>query len=214
MARRRRRRRHRAALTPRRRHRRRHRRNPGALARARVNPPRRRHRRRHRRNPFYGNARRRHRRFRRNPMSLGSARGIVGSIVQGLKDGAAVVGGQVATRKVRGAITGMLPQATAANVSKGIGYVALSLVSSVVVSMVAKRVLPSQARMIVAGAFSETINCALAQTPIAPYLSAYPRRRVAMNAWPTPKGITGGARAAGVAAWPTMRVAGGVTHQG
>ena len=204
---RRRRRRHRAAINPRRRHRRRHRRNPGALARARSNPPRRR-RRRLRRNYFYGNPRRRHRRrYRRNPI-LPSTRGIVGNIVQGLKDGVAVVGGQVATRKVKGAITGMLPASTAATVAKGPGAIALSIASAVVVSLIAKKALPSQARMITAGAFSETINCALAQTPIAPYLSAFPRRRVAatpLRAWPGNRVI---AQRAGVAAWPGMRVVG------
>lgn len=210
MARRRRRRHRRAAPTLRRR-RRRIRRNPGALARARVNPRRRRRRTyvRHRRYAVASHRRRRRRAgYRRNPALLGSARGIVGNIVQGLKDGFAVVGGQVGTRKVRGAITGMLPAATAAKVTSGAGYVALSLASSVVVSLIAKRALPGSARMITAGAFSETINCALAQTPIAPYLSAFPRRRVAtptLRAYPGMRQIP---QRAGVSAWPGMRSVG------
>lgn len=214
MARRRRRRHRRAAIaTPRRRHRRRHRRNPGGMGPARMHTnPRRRRRsvRRARRNYFYGNRRRHRRRYRRNPAFIGSARGLVGNIVQGLKDGAAVVGGQVATRKIRGAITGMLPATTAAQVSKGMGYVALSLASTIVTALIARKALPGQARMIVAGAYSETINCALAQTPIAPYLSAFPRRRVAgtVRGWPGNRVIP---QRAGVAAWPMMRSVGSPT---
>lgn len=194
--------------------RRRRRRNPGALARARsvrTNPTRRRHSRRRRHT--LGNPRR-HRRVKRNP-SLGSARGIVGGIVQGLKDGGAVVLGQVGARKVRGAVTGMLPANVQAQVSGGVGAIALSLASAVVVSLVARKALPGQARLISAGAFSETINAALAKTPIAPFLSAYPPRRIALApagrgrpgvaAWPGQPAIP---VRAGVAAYPMMRSVG------
>lgn len=174
MARRRRRRRHAALRTTRRRRRhhvRRRRHNPGALATARRTNVR-----RHRRRRF--SARRHHVRRRRNPGLAGiTSRGIVGNIVQGLKDGAAVVGGQVVARKVSGAVTGMLPATMQPKVQSGAGKVALSIASAVVTSLIARRVLPAQARLITAGAFSETINCALAMTPIAPFLSAYPMRR-------------------------------------
>lgn len=180
VAKRRRRRRAVSKATPRRRRRRR---NPGALARARANPPRRRRRRRR-----AASARRTVRRYKRNPGM--STRGIVGNIVQGLKDGGAVVLGEVGARKVRGAITGMLPANVQAQVASGMGKLALSIASSLAVSMVVRRVLPGQARMVTAGAFAESINCALATTPLAPYLAAYPPRRIVaapagrMSAWP------------------------------
>lgn len=198
-----RRRRRRAAVksnAPRRR-RRRVRKNPGALARARVNP--RRRRRRVRRNPALSR-----RRARRNP-GVASARGLVGGIVQGLKDGGAVVLGQVGARKVRGAVTGMLPANIQTQVASGFGQVALSVASAIVVSLVARKALPAQSRMISAGAFSETINAALAKTPIAPFLSAYPVRRVAaparrgVSAWTQPAALR-----AGMSAYPTMRSVG------
>jgi hypothetical protein len=147
---------------------------------------------------------------KRNP-SIASARGLVGGIVQGLKDGGAVVLGQVGARKVRGAVTGMLPANVQAQVSSGIGQIALSVASAVVVSLVARKALPGQSRMISAGAFSETINAALAKTPIAPFLSAFPSRRVlpaarrGVGAW---AGAQLPRQTAGVSAWPTMRTVG------
>jgi hypothetical protein len=152
---------------------------------------------------------RRHRRkFARNPGVSSSTRGIVGSIVQGLKDGAVVVAGQVAARKIRGAITGMLPSTSQTAVKSGAGYVALSIGSAVAVSIAAKKFLPAQARMAAAGAFSEAINAALAQTPVAPYLGAFgPRRIVAtrragVGAWAQPVAVAAGR--AGVGAWPRV----------
>jgi hypothetical protein len=106
-----------------------------------------------------------------------------------------------------------------AKVTGGVGAIGLSLVSAVITSLIAKRVLPAQARLISAGAFSETINCGLAQTPVAPFLAGVPRRfatpvtvasrggvlpqrRSGQSAWPI-----GGARS-GVSAWPMARSAG------
>lgn len=191
--------------------RRRRRRNPGGLAPARrvsANPKRRRTRRRRR--ALASNPRRR--RVKRNP-GISSARGLVGGIVQGLKDGGAVVLGQVGARKVRGAVTGMLPANLQATVASGIGQIALSIASAVVVSLVARKALPGQSRMISAGAFSETINAALAKTPIAPFLSAFPARRMPVA---LPAGRGRGVAAwpgaalprAGVSAWPGMRSVG------
>lgn len=153
---------------------------------------------------------RRRRTFRRNP-GLGSARGVVDNIVQGLKDGATVVGGQVIARKIRGAITGMLPASAQTAVKSGAGYVALTIGSAIAVSLAARKFLPAQARMAAAGAFSEAINAALAQTPIAPYLGAFGPRRIVpvagrrpgVSAWPQPRAV-----AAGVSAWPQPRVVG------
>lgn len=150
-------------------------------------------------------------RYRRNP-GLPSTRGIVGGIIQGLKDGAAVVGGQVAARKARGAITGMLPAAAKAKVATGAGYVALSIASAIGVSLAARKFLPGQARMIAGGAWSEAINAALAQTPVAPYLGAFaPVRRLVpargrvnnVSAWPgSGAAQLAAAGRSGVAAWP------------
>lgn len=187
-------------------------------------PKRRRHR-RYKANPavttFRKNPKRR-RRFRRNPGLLpGGTKGIVGNIVQGLKDGVAIVGGQVAARKIRGAVTGMLPAATQLEVASGMGYVALSLVSAIAVSIAAKKFIPGQARMIAGGAFSEAINAGIAQTPVAPYLGAFaPVRRIVppitrraggrpgVNAWPGGGNPALSAARNGLAAWPMMRAVG------
>jgi hypothetical protein len=178
------------------------------LGAARHNPAR---RRRVRRRRVHSTTRRR---YRRNPSILGSSRGIVGGIVQGLKDGGAVVLGQVAARKIKGAVTGMLPATAQAQVSSGIGAIGLSLVSAIGASLIAKKALPGQARLIAAGAFSETINQALAQTPVAPFLAGTTRRPVRLVANPVAaRRIAGGVRAwpgsgvpaagrTGVAAWP------------
>lgn len=191
----------RVAAAPRRRRRRRVHANPGALGRARRNPPTRRARRR-RRAAVAASSRRR---FRRNPGI--SASGLVGGIVQGLKDGGAVVVGQVAVRKLRGALTGMMPATMQTQVaSPGLANIGLKVASALVVSLVARKAAPAQSRMIAAGAFSEVINAALAATPIAPYLSAYPGGRRAL---PVQAGnvIPGGRRAA-LSAWTAPRQVG------
>jgi hypothetical protein len=173
------------SAAPRRRRRRVLRRNPGAFARLRSNP----RKRRRRRSVAVATRSTRRRRYRRNP-GLG---GVVGTIVQGLKDGGAVVGGQVAARKIRGAVTGLLPADMQAKVRTGVGHIALSIASAVTVSLVTKRFLPGYSRMVAAGAFSEAINAALAQTPVAPFLGAFPARRVVAAP------VNGGRR--GVNAW-------------
>lgn len=147
MAHRKRRRKVRASSAPRRR-RRRH---------LRANPPHMRHRRR---------SRRRHS-FRRNPPG-----GLVfGSIVQGAKDGAAVVVGQVVNGKIVGAAQGAFSSVAA--LQQPLGKVALNVGAAIMTSIVARKAAPgAYARFIAAGAFSEAINCALAQTPIASYLGA------------------------------------------
>lgn len=177
--------------------RRRRRRNPGAFARIRRANPRH-HRRRRRRNPGMG--------------------GLVGNIVQDLKNGAGVVLGQVAVRKIRGAVTGMLPAATQTTVATGAGHVALSLAAAITASVAARKFAPGYARYVAAGAMSEVLNGVLATTPIAPFLSAFPRRvpvrmpagRNGVNAWPAapsmPAALPGGRVGArsGFAAWPVQ----------
>lgn len=197
--------------------RRRRRRNPSrSVARLSANPARR--RRRRRRNPGAfarirrANPRHHRRRRRRNP-SMG---GLVGNIVQDLKNGAGVVLGQVAVRKIRGAVTGMLPAATQTTVATGAGHVALSLAAAITASVAARKFAPGYARYVAAGAMSEVLNGVLATTPIAPFLSAFPRRvpvRVparGVNAWPAapamPTALPAGRVGArsGFAAWPVQ----------
>jgi hypothetical protein len=179
------------ALNPRRR-RRRYRRNAGAVA---LNP-------RRRRRVFASRARRR---YRRNPgRAIVSARGIVGSIIQGVKDGSAVFAGQVVARKVRGAVTGMLPANAQAAIATGAGQVALAIASAVVTTLGAKQFVPQgYKRLVAAGAFSEAINAVVAQTPVAGFLSAFPARRVypvLPNGRAVPSNLV--RAAAGVAAYP------------
>lgn len=157
----------------------------------------------------------------------GGGKGLVNDIVQGLKDGTVIVGGQIGARKIRGAITGMIPVTSQASVQSGAGYIALTVVSALIVSLAAKKFVPAYARMATAGAFSETINAALAQTPVAAYLGAFApvRRRVipsgagnrrGVAAWPGASAsymALQGART-GVAAWPMPRSVGMPSNAG
>lgn len=218
----RRRRRHRRvalASNPRRHRRRVHRRRRVAL----LANPRRRRPHRFSANPprsVAANPRRRHhrRRFRRNPP--------IGSIINQLKlaavDGASVFVGQVATRKLRGAVTGILPATTHAQVTSGVGYAALNLAAASGVAVLAHKFGGRYARLLAAGAFAEAISCAVAQTPVAPYLGAFPPRRVRMiqgspgrrvsagnlRAWPAAPALPAAAARSGMAAWPLPRVVG------
>lgn len=176
---------------------------------ASINPPRRRSRRRRLSNPARHHKRRRH----SNPPL---ARGLVGNIVTDLKAGASAFVGGVVTRKIRGAVTGMLPATAQAQVQGAAGQVGLSVVGAIVTSLVARRFAPGYARFIAAGAWSEAISCGVAQTPIASYLGAYsPTRRIRVAAYPR-VGVGGGRVAAYPAltatpalhAYPQMRVAG------
>lgn len=176
--------------------------------------PRRRRRVHHRvRHTITSNPRRR-RRARRNPPSV---RGVTGSIVSDLKNGGAVFVGGVATRKIRGAITGMLPAATQTQVAGAAGQVGLSIVGAVVTAMAARKFAGSYAKFVAAGAFAEAIACGVAQTPIAPFLAAFPVRASAprVAAYPAVRAV--GVRAypttalpvrSGMNAYPTMRSVG------
>lgn len=183
------------------------------VAVAAHNPPRRRHRvrrytvRSHMSNPRRRSHRRRH--ARRNPPA------IVGNIVSDLQHGLGAWGGLVATRKIRGAITGMLPATAQATVSGTVGKIGLSLVSAIVTSIVARRVLPRHAAFITAGAFAEVIDCGVQATPVGAYFSAYPRLRAYPGTLPAPSTgrsvVAGGARALparGLRAYPLPRAVG------
>ena len=180
-----------------------------------TNPHRRHHHKRRRNSHHMRNAPRHHRRRRRNPDLVGS---IGAESMRAGVAGLGVVAGQVAVRKIRGAVQGMLPATT--NVSTGWQGVAAALGAAVVVTGVVTLAVPAKyrniARAVAAGAMSEAANQALAQTPVAPYLSAFPTRAPVIRVAPPV-----GSRAAlknrtslaafprrGVAAYPTMRPAG------
>ena len=163
---------------------------------ATINSPRR--RRRHvatsRRRRALSNPPRRRRRHRNPP----NVRGIAGGVVRDLKNGLGVYGGLVATRKIRGAITGMLPASAQATVQGTAGKIGLSLASAIVASVIARRILPRFAPFIAAGAFAEVVDCAVQATPVGAYLSAYPRFRAYPGTLPVPTNasiVAGGARA-------------------
>jgi hypothetical protein len=116
-------------------------------------------------------------------------RGLTGSIFQGLKDAVAVKVGEIATRKVSGAVKGMMPVAWQAKVATGAGRIALSIGSALGVALLAKRFAPAgYARIVVAGAFSEAADAIISQTPVLSQVvasvngggtvAAYPRRVV------------------------------------
>lgn len=154
---------------------------------------------RRRRKSVAKTSRRRSRSFRRNPP-------ILSDIKNGIVDGLSVVAGQTATRKLGAAISAALPPASTTNqVAASAQFVGTRLAGAIAVGIAARKFAPKYSRMVVAGAFAEVVNCALAQTPVAPFLSALPRRRLvalpsrtgvpAVRAWPgqTPR----------VSAWPT-----------
>lgn len=127
-------------------------------------------------------------------MHRGSA---LGQATAGIVNGVSVAGGQLLARKIRGAAQGVLPATV--NVSKGLSGVATTSAAALLVSWLTAMFAPARYRrageFIIAGAWSEAINMALAQTPAAPYLSAFSPRRMP----------------AGVAAWPNRRVNAGVS---
>lgn len=157
-------------------------------------PHRRRRRRRHLMNP----ARRHHRRRRyaRNP-AFG-----LNFLVDGLKDGAGVVGGQVATRKVAQLARQYVPGMSS---TSGPLAVLPTLAGAVVTSFVARKALPRFSRTITAGAFAEVITGALAQTPVSAMLSGYAPVVPGLRAWPARAALPAAAPV-GVRAWPARRV--------
>lgn len=180
--------------------RKRRRRRTTSTAVARHNPPRRRRRRTVAATTF------RRRRARRNPDIITA---VGGAAFQGAINGAGVVVGETLGRKIRGAVQGMLPADV--NVSTGLPGLATSAAASLAITAAASLFTPARYRkfgeFITAGAWAETINQALAQTPVAKYLSAYPQSLRLAGA----SRVRGGVRAypqlparGGVAAYPRM----------
>jgi hypothetical protein len=163
------------------------------------------------------------RRARRNPPLLRGVSGTVKSVTAGVMNGLSVVGGQVIARKIKGAAQGILPAST--NVSTGLPGIATTSAAALAVSVLSAMFAPSkyrrQSEFVIAGAWSEAINCALAASPVAPYLSAFPVRRSGVAAWPMRRGVGVNAwpqalpRSTGrVSAWPMPRVVGGFAPAG
>jgi hypothetical protein len=141
--------------------------------------------------------------------------------VAGVGRGFAVVSGQVVARKIKGAAQGILPATT--NVSTGLPGIATTAGAAVAITVLVALLAPPKYKrvgeFVIAGAWSEAINCGLAQTPIAPYLSAFPMRRSPVRGYVQPAHAGMSAWAAAlprntgrVAAWPEMRVTGGMSH--
>ena len=139
------------------------------------------------------------RRHRRNPDMIGA---IGGGALHGITHGAAVVAGQVVARKLKGATQGILPASL--NVSSGMAGVATSAIAALGVTVAHALLTPPKYKtlgaFVVAGAWSEAINQALAQTPIASYLSAFPR---------SPLRIVNPAARGRIAAYPRAALAAG-----
>jgi len=159
------------------------------------------------------------RRARRNPPAVKS---IITNTIAGVQNGFAVVSGQVLARKIKGAAQGVLPATT--NVSTGLPGVAVTSAAALAISIASAFLTPakyrSAAEFVIAGAWSEAINQALAQTPVAPYLSAFSMRRVAayplanrasMRAYPAALPRSTGRVA--LSGYPTARVAGSFPFQ-
>jgi hypothetical protein len=122
----------------------------------------------------------------------------------------------------------MVPESLRAQLVSGVGQLALKAGAAAVTSYAASRFIPGAARryapFIAAGAWSEVINAGLAQTPIAPYLSAFPVRRPTMRVGPGARGRVaaypgtglpaGTVSAYPLAAYPTMRSVGMPSHVG
>ena len=104
--------------------------------------------------------------------------------MEGLKDGAGVVVGQVGTRKLGNLAKQYVPGLSA---TTGLMAAAPAFVGAIATAFIVRKAAPKYSRVVTAGAFAEAINQTLAQTPVATYL----------NAWPA-----GGARVGTVSAWP------------
>ena len=174
----------------------RRRRRPVAVTHYAANP-----RRRRRRHAVARVHRRRHaRRYRHNP------RFGVNFLMEGLKDGVAVSAGQLVTKKLGSIAQQYVPGLSGTGAVPVIGSSALA---AVVTSLAARQFVPRASRLITAGAFSQVVNAAIAQTPLAGTLglSAWPAPVApvrAVGAWPARPALP----AAGVRAWPSARVGG------
>ena len=203
MARRRRRRKVARAATPRRRRRHAVAKRRRSVVRHHATNPRRRRRRSYRANSHRTHRRRRS--YHRNP-AFG-----LGFLAQGLKDGAVITVGQIATRKLSGLASNYVPGLSPINAdgSKNlIGIVGSRLAAGLVIGFASRRLAPQYSRLLVASAMSEVINAGLAASPAAPFLGAMPIiRRPGVSGYvrnnPARPGVTPGGR---VGAWPVIRM--------
>lgn len=188
--------RRRHAVNARRTRRTRRRRRPVAVTHYAANPGRSR-----RRHAVARVHRRRHaRRYRHNP------RFGVNFLMEGLKDGVAVSAGQLVTKKLGGIAQQYVPGLSGTGAVPVIGS---SAIAAVVTSLAARQFVPRASRLITAGAFSQVVNAAIAQTPLAGTLglSAWPAPVApvrAVGAWSARPALP----AAGVRAWTSARVGG------
>ncbi len=124
-------------------------------------------RRRRRRAAVAGRRRSGARRYRRNPDTV---RGIVGTIKQGVKDGALVLAGEVVQNKATALADKFVPQfgtGVAAQMAR-VGLVNLGVASAIAIGT--RKFLPGYSRMVTAGAFSRGLANIIATTPAAPLL--------------------------------------------
>lgn len=138
---------------------------------------------------------RRRRHHRRNP-SFG-----LGFLVSALKDGATISVARVANRKIAGLINQYVPGLSA---TSPIGTIGAKVLAAAVVGLASRRLLPAYSRLVTAAAMSDAIDAGIAATPLAGYLSAYPRIvRPMVAGYPRAAGALPAGRPA-VGAWPTM----------
>lgn len=200
---------HRSARLPRDRHhkgdtvaRRRHRKNP-RRHHVRRNPRRhlRRNPRRHR--TYRRNASHRRHHYRRNP----SIRGVTGAFMEGVKDGLAVWGGQIAARKISNMLGTLVPASIGQNSPALRGIITQGL-GAVVTGIAVRRILPKYSKLATAGAFANFIDFAVRQNPTAnSFLSAYAQPVVVRGArgYPLPaSNVRGYLPGSGVGAIPPL----------
>ncbi len=107
------------------------------------------------------------RKFRRNPDTV---RGMLGTIKQGVKDGALVLAGEVVQNKTTALADKFVPQfgaGVAAQMAR-VGLVNLGVASAIAIA--SRKFVPGYSRMVTAGAFSRGLANIIATTPIAPLL--------------------------------------------
>jgi hypothetical protein len=154
---------------------------------------------------YYPNKPGKKRRYGRNPVGFTSGLGI-GFLLNGLQDGAAVFGGQIANRKLANLLQGKIPglSIVAADGSASVvGVFGSRVLSAVAVSLVARQVVPRYSKLIAAGAFADAIGATLSTIPAAaPFIGATTLVRPRVAAYPQAPRITNGVGRVGVGAYP------------
>lgn len=151
--------------------------------------PRRRRRRSFRRNP---SGRRRRRSYRRNPGTGFSPKGIIGSVVQGAKDGTAVVLGS--------AVTNLVAQRIPFAQTTVVGRAAVQLLVAAILAPIVGKITrsPRTASFFLAGGVSNAIRPAIAAIPVIG-----PAANAGLGVYPN-RGVGAYPRAAGVGAYPRL----------